>query len=397
MHIAYVCADLGVPVFGRKGCSIHVQEVVLAFGRLGARVELFTPRAEGEPPPGLEAVPVHCLPAAPRGDAVTRERAALAANDALHEALRRAGPFDLVYERYALWSFAGMEYARAARVPALLEVNAPLIEEQAEHRTLVNRHGAAAVAARVFGAATVLVAVSTEVGSYLEGYPEAARRIHVVPNGVNLERFLPGLLAARPRQAGTFLVGFVGSLKPWHGLTTLVQAFALLHGRHPDARLLVVGEGPEGPHLLEELSRRGLCGATELTGAVPPTEVPRLLARMDATVAPYPILKRFYFSPLKVYEYMAAGLPLVASRVGQLAELIQDRVNGLLCPPGDAVALAAALEELRNDPELRRRLGEAARATVVREHSWEAVARRLLRLAEALPVSELGAGDRGGS
>jgi glycosyltransferase involved in cell wall biosynthesis len=395
MRIAYVCADLGVPVFGRKGCSIHVQEVVGAFDRLGGRVELFTPRAEGDPPPSLEAVPVHRLPAAPGGDAAARERAALAANDALRDALRRAGPFDLVYERYALWSFAGMEYARATGVPALLEVNAPLIEEQAEHRTLVDRRGAAAVAARVFGASTALVAVSAEIGSYLEGYPEAAGRVHVVPNGVNLERFLPGLRATRPRQPGTFLVGFVGSLKPWHGLPTLVQAFALLHGRHPDARLLVVGEGPEGPRLLEELSRRGLCGAAELTGAVPPTEVPGLLGRMDAAVAPYPNLKRFYFSPLKVYEYMAAGLPVVASRVGQLAELIQDRVNGLLCPPEDALALAAALEELEKDPGLRRRLGEAARATVIREHSWEAVARRLLRLAGALSASEPGAGDRG--
>jgi glycosyltransferase involved in cell wall biosynthesis len=178
-------------------------------------------------------------------------------------------------------------------------------------------------------------------------------------------------------------VGFVGSLKPWHGLPTLVEAFALLQGRHPDARLRVVGEGPEGPRLLEDLSRRGLSGAAELTGAVPPGDVPGLLAGMDAAVAPYPRLKRFYFSPLKVYEYMASGLPVVASRVGQLDGLIDDRVNGLLCPPGDATALAAELEELRGDAGLRRRLGAAARAAVVRDHTWEAVARRLLRLAAA--------------
>jgi glycosyltransferase involved in cell wall biosynthesis len=106
---------------------------------------------------------------------------------------------------------------------------------------------------------------------------------------------------------------------------------------------------------------------------------------MDAAVAPYPRPERFYFSPLKVYEYMAAGLAVVASRVGQLEELIRHRDNGLLCPPGDGPALAGALEELRDDPGLRRCLGEAARATVRHRYTWEEAARRILRLARAEP------------
>jgi glycosyltransferase involved in cell wall biosynthesis len=394
MRLAYVCADLGVPVFGRKGCSVHVQEVVRAFGRLGARVELFTPRPEGEPPGGLETVPVHALPPITTRDAAAREQAALAANGGVRAALEHAGPFDLVYERYALWSFAGMEHARAAGVPGLLEVNAPLIEEQAEHRTLVDRRGAEEVARRVFGAATALVAVSAEVASYLEGYPQARDRIHVVANGVNPERFRPEL--RRPRSRGEkFVVGFVGTLKPWHGLPTLVEAFSLLHRGHPDTHLLVVGDGPERVRLLGDLTRHGLCGAATLSGGVSPAEVPRLLAGMDAAVAPYPKLGQFYFSPLKVYEYMAAGTPVVASRVGQLAELIEHGVNGLLCPPGDAGALAAALEELKEDPGLGERLSGEARATVLRGHTWEAVAEHLLRLAEVAPAPSLVATGRG--
>src|SRR5262249_55329491 len=134
--------------------------------------------------------------------------------------------------------------------------------------------------------------------------------------------------------------------------------------------------------------------AAQLTGAVPPSEVPRLLAGMDAAVAPYPKLPRFYFSPLKVYEYMAAGLPVVASRLGQLEELIRHGINGLLCPPGDAAALAAALAGLRADPGLRRRLGETARATVLRQHTWEAAVGRILCLAEAIATPDLVAGGR---
>jgi glycosyltransferase involved in cell wall biosynthesis len=393
MRIAYVCADQGVPVFGRKGCSVHVQEVVRAFTQQGEQVELFTPRPEGEPPPGLETVPVHRLLQA-EGAAADRERAALAANDALRGALECAGNFDLVYERYSLWSFAAMEHARAAGVPGLLEVNAPLIEEQAEHRTLVDRGAAEAVARRAFRSAAVLVAVSTEVADYLRGYPGTRGRVHVVPNGVNPDRFPPSLQPRELREPGTFTVGFVGSLKPWHGLPALVEAFALLHRRHSDARLLIVGEGPERSRLQENLSRRGLCGEVHLTGAVPPDEVPRLLAGMDAAVAPYSGHCPFYFSPLKVYEYMAAGLPVVASRLGQLDGLIGHGVNGLLCPPGDAAALADALAQLRNAPGLRRRLGEAARAAVLRQHTWAAVAGRILRLAEPLPAPSLVAGGR---
>jgi glycosyltransferase involved in cell wall biosynthesis len=143
---------------------------------------------------------------------------------------------------------------------------------------------------------------------------------------------------------------------------------------------LIVGDGPERPHLEAELATRGLSEAVLFTGAVAPHEVPGLLASMDVAVAPYPKLANFYFSPLKVYEYMAAGLPIVASRIGQLAELLHHEETALLCPPGDAPALAEALERLRHDAELSQRLGRAARATVLKKHTWNAVARRILSI-----------------
>jgi glycosyltransferase involved in cell wall biosynthesis len=381
MRLAYVCADLGVPVFGRKGCSIHVQEVVRALGRQGTRVELFAARCEGAKSPGLEAIRTHQLPAIPKGDPKAREQAALAANRGLWATLDREGPFDVVYERYSLWSFAAMEYARDLDVPGLLEVNAPLIEEQAEHRTLVDRAAALGVAERVFAGAAALLAVSVEVADYLKRFPGTRQRVHVTPNGVDPARFPAGLRPSRPGPPGSFTVGFVGTLKPWHGLETLAEAFGLLSRRDAHARLLVVGDGPGRESLESDLEARGLRGAADLVGAVPPEEVPGLLASMDAAVAPYPEASSFYFSPLKVYEYMAAGLPVAASRVGQLAGLIRHGNNGLLCPPGDAAALAEALALLRERPALRRRLGEAARSDVLREHTWDAAARRVLKLA----------------
>src|SRR5690349_5536645 len=114
MRIAYVSADLGVPIFGRKGCSIHAQEVLSALLRLGAQVDLFTTSCEGEPPAGLECLTLHSLPRPPKGEPAVREQTALAGNARLQTDLEQAGTFDLVYERYSLWSYAAMEFARAA-------------------------------------------------------------------------------------------------------------------------------------------------------------------------------------------------------------------------------------------------------------------------------------------
>ena len=121
MRVAYVCADPGVPVFGRKGCSVHVQEVIRSLLDHGASIELFATRLGGDPPPGLDAVPIHQLPQVPKGQAAVRERLALSANHGLRTALTNTRAFDLIYGRHSLWSFAGMEYAGEYGIPGLLE------------------------------------------------------------------------------------------------------------------------------------------------------------------------------------------------------------------------------------------------------------------------------------
>ncbi|MGI8924115.1 MAG: glycosyltransferase family 4 protein [Fimbriimonadales bacterium] len=362
-----------------KGASVHVQEVIRAMLNQGASVNLLAANIGGERPPELSSVALHPLPTLPKGDAEERERLAIESNGAISDLLRRNGPFDLVYERHSLWSYSAMEFAKEADVPGFLEVNAPLIAEQAQHRSLFDVGSANRVAASAFGAATQVFAVSEPVADYVRSFAPGAK-VTVQPNGVDPSRFPSSTAPSHP--SPQFTVGFLGTLKPWHGLDVLIDAFGLLHKRRPKSRLLVVGDGPERGRSAQVIKDKGLLDDVVFVGACLPADVPGCLASMDVAVASNLDCPGFYFSPLKVYEYMAAGLPVVVSAVGELRELIVDGENGFLYPAGDAEALAAILEKLYSEPETRTRVGAAGRRTVQEGHTWESIVRRILDSAQ---------------
>jgi len=384
MRIAYHCSDRGVPVFGTKGCSVHVQEVLRAFDAAGHALELFAARTDGPRPGFLGAHQVHELVRPRSTDTARLEQMTLDANAGARHQLITNGPFDLVYERYSLWSYAAMEYAREHAIPGILEVNAPLIEEQTQYRELVSRSDAREATRRSLAAASHIVAVSTQLASYLrDQFPESASRIHVVGNGVDGGRFVPTSDVGLTRTDGPFTVGFVGSLKPWHGVELLIDAFAALCDHRRDCKLLIVGDGPLRDRL-EQRARIALdvdAATVEFTGSVTPDAIPSHLRRMDVAVAPYPNHESFYFSPLKILQYMAASLPVIASRIGDIPRLIRHDVNGVLTAPGDVSQLATQLVRLIEDYELRIRLGTAARQTIISDYSWGHVIQRILRIA----------------
>lgn len=385
MHIAYVCADPGIPAFGTKGASIHVQEVLRVLLEAGHTVELFCRRTGGEPWPTSAAavsqsrLKVHELGRIRGENPADRERQALAADAELHRLLDDSGPFDAVYERYSLWSTAGTGHAARRGIPSVLEVNAPLPQEQARHRSLVNIDVAYDIIAHAASDATAVVCVSEPVAEWVRAQLRgAATHVVVEANGVDTERIRP---ATKDRPPAPFTVGFVGTLKPWHGTDVLVEAHALLREKVPDARLLLVGDGPEADALWRQAVGLGIEASLEMTGAVAPARVASLLQRMDVGVAPYPADGDGYFSPLKVYEYMAAGLPVVASAVGQLPGVIDHGRTGLLVPGSDPSELAEALAGLAADAPLGHRLGYAAREHVVGERTWHHVVERSLAAA----------------
>lgn len=385
MRVAYVCTDPGVPVFGRKGASVHVQAVISALIRRGAEVALLATRLGGASPSHLEDVRVHPLPMERGRDTAGNEAAAQYADAAVApvlDALHAEAPIDLVYERYSLWGRTATTWARRHDVPSLLEVNAPLIDEQATHRMLDDRAGAEAVAGQSFRAASAVVCVSDRVADWVRSRSADPSRVHTIGNGVDTARVRPSGRPPTPVTGTPFTVGFVGTLKPWHGVETLLEAVGILHAADRSYRLLLVGDGPQADRLREQADRAGLSHAIRLTGSVDPGEVPGLLHRMDVAVAPYPALEGFYFSPLKVTEYLAAGLPTVASGVGQLTEILDQGRAGVLVPPGDPAALAAAISELRADPARRSELASIGRARAVGHYEWSGVVAGALALVD---------------
>jgi len=162
-------------------------------------------------------------------------------------------------------------------------------------------------------------------------------------------------------------VGFVGSLKPWHGIDTLLLALRDMSGEPP--HLLIVGEGPMREWIEEFVHSANMNNRVTLTGWVDNQSLPSYIQAMDIAVAPYPAMDDFYFSPLKLFEYLAMGVPVVASSLGQVNKIVKHNVNGLLCQAGDVRDLTEKLRRLADDPDLRKTMSKHAVDTAG-ERTW---------------------------
>ena len=403
MRIAYLCSDPGVPLSGSKGASIHVRELSRSLRGLGHDVRVVAARAGGRAPPGYE-VPIVTLQQEPlderlvallstdpsAGEAVARDvRSTLAAVSLRHRALpllRSLEP-DLVYERYALFGTAGVALARELGVPLILEVNAPLSLEQERHRGLAYGAASRELERIILRSADRVVAVSSVLEGWLVAAGVPSERVTVLPNAVDPARFDPGRVerdAVRSRLglADEPIVGFLGTLKPWHDVAALVRAVAMLRHGSPAPHLLVVGEGPEREHLQELARSEGIAEASTFTGAVPHAAVGAFVSAFDVAVVPYGRAPSSYFSPLKLFECLAAERPVVAADVGDVGHCVRNGETGILYPAGDAEALAGAIDTLLGERARASSLARAGREHVARHHTWERNARLVVDIAD---------------
>lgn len=371
MRILYCAIDQPVP--GTKGGSVHVEAVARGLAALGHDVHVAAPPGDGPfPDNGARWIPMAPPFAAKelrwmRTPAVTR--------------LARAIAPDVVVERYYNFGGEGIAAARAVGAIGVLEVNAPVIDHPGSRKAALDRALLFEPMRRrresLCRQADLLVTPSAGILP-----PETPpSKVVQVEWGADTDRFHPG--AAGPlrfaRPAGLLAV-FAGAFRSWHGAVQLVRAVRRLRERgRDDISAVLIGDGPERRGVEDEA--RGTDGLI-FTGAVPHAEMPAHLAAADVGVAPFdlaahgPLALGFYWSPLKIFEYMASGLPVVAPRVDRLPALVTDGVEGLLYAPPDPGPLAETLERLLDRP-LRARLGAAARARAVADFSWMAHCRLL--------------------
>src|SRR5262249_7477017 len=236
-----------------------------------------------------------------------------------------------------------------------------------------------------------LLVVAKWLREYVMAQGVEADRVTVLTNAADPNLFHPGREASRLRRdlgwEAQFVIGFVGSMKNWHGVPILLEVLQLLGGAQSQFRMLLVGSGPTIPALQEEIRRRHLEGAVHLTGAVPHETVAELVAAMDVAAAPYAPDADGYFSPVKLFEYMAMARPVVAARVGQVEEILEHGRTGWLYAPGNADELARIIQSLATDRPLRQRVGAAAREQALVRHTWQYNARQVVAIPERLPTS----------
>jgi len=344
LHIISVNQDSGISPTRKKGAAVHLQAMRAAFRQLGAVV----------------------------WDVDERD------GSKLREKLQRINgrqAVQLIYERYALGRSAAARFAQEQGIPLALEVNAPLADEQQRWRGQQESDDDRDEDAVVFGSAGFIAAVSSQVASYAEkrgGRPES---IHLCPNGIDSALFKPyskaGNKARLMLPGESFVLGFHGRERPWHGFDMLVEVAQALLGSSVPVHLLVIGEGD-----FKALSRLPKGTYTRLPW-MEHAQIPACISAFDVLPLTYSQDAPCYFSPLKLMESMACAVVPVVPDLGDLPSIVSHLHNGWVYEAGKHEALVKALLALFNDPALKSRMADAA-VESARSNGWDRIAGKVL-------------------
>ncbi|MBV9467237.1 MAG: glycosyltransferase family 4 protein [Solirubrobacterales bacterium] len=383
------------------GAATHIAGILGGFRNLGLPVGLVTT----EPPPA-QLTPLidelEMVSSPPPGARLTHDLQELATNRLVEEAamrLARRLRRPLIYQRNRQFLWAGARVAEQASAPLVLEWNnsevwTRVTYESQRLMTKMLDPLAEAIERYMLQASDLTAAVSAQAAEMALARGADPARVAVVPNGVNVEQI--GALAAETNGSRAGLnpiVGWAGAFCQWHGTEVLVRSLALLP---PDVRLLLIGDG-ERRSECERIARElGVSDRVELPGALAHDETMRRLAQCDVLASPHVEIphQRFFGSPTKLFEYMALGRPIVASRIEQLGELLEDGVTARLVPPGEERELARAIYWILSSRDRGAGLASAARRQAT-HHTWDQRAGSILAQLRAKPAAQRAPTARG--
>ncbi|HEY9117010.1 MAG TPA: glycosyltransferase family 4 protein [Roseivirga sp.] len=293
---------------------------------------------------------------------------------------------DIIYERYAYFNFSGILAAKLYKKPLILEVN--IFTGLNDARLLALSPIAEAIEKKVFLASNAIFVISDYLkDKMIQRYGLEKEKIHVHPNAVdpnqleyNAEISVPCLDLITPHAV---IIGFLGRLLPWYKLHELVDVFAAIQKKHPHTQLLFVGDGPERVNIENDLKRLGVINKVIFCGSVIHEQALALLKKCDIGVIPSTNL---WGSPMKLFEYMGSGLPVVAPNIGVITAVMTDNLHGRLFEYDNFKDFENALEMLVRNKDLRESMGKNAKQHILENHSWEKVSRHIIDVAEDLTL-----------
>jgi glycosyltransferase involved in cell wall biosynthesis len=381
VNVLYVALHESLP--GSHGGAVHVLEVARQLARRGHRVTVVVRQGAGqEPRQKLEDIEIIRL-RPPSNYLLFRAHKSLGH---LIEALRA----EIVMERYYNFAGAGILAAKDALIPSLLEVNSPMVDPGGTTKARVDSMMLGWMRRRALEQAETATRIVTPLAATVPA-TISRDKIREIPWGANVELFDPAALnaqrvaelRARLNPESRRVVAFLGSFRPWHGVREFVQAARRTAEARSDVLFVMIGSGELWSEIRASVRRSKLEEQIVLTGAVPYEQVPYYLGLANIGVAPFntsahlPLRVGFYWSPLKIHEYMAMALPVVTIDVHPLNQIVRNGREGILYPEGERERLGVSIESLVDDVGLARRLGEAGRRRVVENFSWQKHAERL--------------------
>ncbi|MDZ4803842.1 MAG: glycosyltransferase family 4 protein, partial [Candidatus Eisenbacteria bacterium] len=390
-RVAYLRSDLSFVGLGAGGSVSHTVGVIGGLLDAGHSVETIA----ADEVPGLDRARVPQTIIAPGRSVRVHDEAAMVAYHhffiARAEKVLRERPPDILYQRHAVFNATGAMLSRRLGIPLILEANHTEVGAKAMWSRLQFRRLGELMERVAFESADAIVAVSTIGAKALVGVGADRARILVNPNGVDPQTFRPDINGSALRERLGFrpsdiVCGFLGTFTRWHGVLFLAEQVAPLVARHPDIRFLFMGDGDLRSAVEDHLRRSGVASRAVFTGLIPHGAVPEHLAACDVLISPHLPFEDgtpFFGSPTKLFEYLAMGKAVVASALGQIGDVIEDRKSGMLYAPGQPAAFQAAMDRVASDPGYRRNLGLEARRRVENEYTWKRNAERAVAFLEA--------------